>query len=175
MTIDLIRQIFQPTALLNSRSVGAVMTAEVIYATATATATILQVAQLMVEHRVSSIVIVDGAKTMLPLGIVTERDIVQFQMLKLDFRLPIDTVMSTPLFCIQPADSLQSAQQMMDDKQIQRLVVMGAAGELVGIVTESNLLGSIDPLSMLRAIDSLQVQLVDRATESDRMNLVNNR
>jgi PAS domain S-box-containing protein len=169
VTIDLIRQIFQPTALLKSRCVGEVMTAKVIYATVTAT--ILQVAQLMVEYSVSSIVIVDSAKTLQPLGIVTERDIVQFQMLELDFRLSIDTVMSTPLLSVQPEDSLQSAQQMMDDKQIRRLGVTGAAGELVGIVTESNLLGSIDPLSMLRVIDILQVKLIDRATESDRINL----
>jgi PAS domain S-box-containing protein len=170
VTIDLIRQIFQPTALLKSRCVGAVMTAEVIYATATAT--ILQVAQLMVEYRVSSIVIVDSAKTMLPLGIVTERDIVQFQHQKLDLaRQPVGMVMSKPLVCVQPEDSLQSAQQMMDDNQMRRLGVTGVAGELVGIVSKSNLLGSIDPLSMLRVIDSLQVQLIDRATESDRLNL----
>jgi CBS domain-containing protein len=50
VTIDLIRQIFQPTALLKSRSVGEEMTVEVIYTTAQAM--ILQVAQLMVEHGV---------------------------------------------------------------------------------------------------------------------------
>jgi PAS domain S-box-containing protein len=169
LTIDLIRQIFQPTALLKSKSVGEVMTAKVIYATAQAT--ILQVAQLMVEHSVGSIVIVNSAKTLKPLGIVTERDIVQFQLLTIDFGLSVDTVMSKPLFCIQPQDLLQSAQQIMSDKQIRRLGVTGAAGKLVGIVTESDLLGSSDPLAMLRAIDSLQVKLIERATESDRINL----
>jgi PAS domain S-box-containing protein len=165
VTIDLIRQIFRPTALLKSRCVGEVMTAEVIYATATAT--ILQVAQLMVEYKVSSIAIVEGAKTLQPLGIVTERDIVQFQLLALDLvRQPVGMVMSKPLICVQPADSLQSAQQMMDDNRMRRLGVTG-----VGIVSKSDLLGSIDPLSMLRVIDSLQVKLVDRAAESDRLNL----
>jgi CBS domain-containing protein len=55
LTDNIIRQIFQPTVLLKSRSVGEVMTAKVIYATAQAT--ILQVAQLMVEQGVGSIVI----------------------------------------------------------------------------------------------------------------------
>jgi CBS domain-containing protein len=55
LTIDLIRQILQPTALLKSKSVGEVMTAKVIYATVQAT--ILQVAQLMVEQGVGSIII----------------------------------------------------------------------------------------------------------------------
>ncbi len=170
VTIDLIRQMFQPTALLQSRSVREVMTAQVIYAIATAT--ILQVAQLIVEHRLSSIVIVDGAKTLQPLGIVTKRDIVQFQHLKLDLaRQPVGMVMSKPLFCIQPEDSLQSAQQMMTARQIRRLGVTGTAGELVGIVSESNLLGSIEPLSMLRVIDSLQLQMIEQATESERINL----
>jgi PAS domain S-box-containing protein len=170
VTIDLIRQSFQPTALLKSRSVGEEMTVEVIYTTAQAT--ILQVAQLMVDHGVSSIVIVDGATTMQPLGIVTERDIVQFQMLKLNLaQQPVGMVMSKPLFCVQPADSMQLAQQIMDDKQIRRLGVTGAAGELVGIISQSKLLGSIGPLAMLRAIDSLQVKLITQATESDRINL----
>jgi PAS domain S-box-containing protein len=169
LTIDLIRQIFQPTALLKSKSVDEVMTAKVIYATVRAT--ILQVAQLMVKHSVSSIVIVNSAKKLQPVGIVTKRDIVQFQLLTIDFGLSVDRVMSKPLFCTQPEDLLQSAQQMMNDKQIRRLGVIGAAGKLVGIVTESDLLGSSEPLAMLRAIDSLQVKLIDRATESDRINL----
>jgi CBS domain-containing protein len=99
VTIDLIRQIFQSTALLKSRAVGEEMTAEVIYTTGQAT--ILQVAQLMVDHGVSSIVIVDGAKTMQPLGIVTEQDIVQFQMLQLDLaQQPVGMVMSKLTSCI---------------------------------------------------------------------------
>jgi PAS domain S-box-containing protein len=170
VTINIIRQFFQPTMLLKSRSVCEVMTAQVVYATAQET--LVQIAQRMIEHDVSSIVIVDDAEILQPLGIVTKRDILQFQVLELDLaRQQVGMVMSKPLFCVQPATSLQSAQQMMDHKQIRRLGVTGTAGELVGIVTESDLLGLNDSLAMLRAIDSLQVKLGEQAAESERINL----
>jgi PAS domain S-box-containing protein len=164
-----IRQILQPTDLLKFRSVEEGMTANVIHATANVT--ILQIAQLMVEHGISSIVIVDGEQPLRPVGIVTEKDIVQFQVLELDLaQLPVRVVMSTPLFCLQPSDSLWLAQQTMENKHIRRLVVTGTQGELRGIVTQSNLLRSLDPLEMLQVVDSLQSQLLDRATVLEQTN-----
>ncbi len=163
---DAIRQILQPIDLLKFRSVREGMTVDVIRATADAT--VLEITQLMVEHLVSSVVIVEGNR---PVGIVTEQDIVQFQVLELDFdRLNVRTVMSAPLFCLQPADSLWMAQQMMETKLIRRLVVIDVQGELCGIVTQSNLLKSLDPLEMLRVVGSLQSQLIERATELEQTN-----
>jgi PAS domain S-box-containing protein len=163
---DAIRQILQPIDLLKFRSVREGMTVDVVRATADAT--VLEITQLMVAHLVSSVVIVEGDR---PVGIVTEQDIVQFQVLELDFdRLNVRTVMSAPLFCLQPADSLWMAQQMMETKLIRRLVVIDEYGDLCGIVTQSNLLKSLDPLEMLRVVGSLQSQLLERATELEQTN-----
>jgi PAS domain S-box-containing protein len=163
---DAIRQILQPIDLLKFRSVREGMTVDVVRATADAT--VLEITQLMVAHLVSSVVIVEGNR---PVGIVTEQDIVQFQVLELDFdRLNVRTVMSAPLFCLQPADSLWMAQQMMETKLIRRLIVIDEQGELCGIVTQSNLLKSLDPLEMLRVVGSLQSQLIERATELEQTN-----
>ncbi len=172
---DAVRQILQPLAkplgtrldLLKFRSVQEGMTVDVVRATADATG--LEITQLMVAHQVSSVIIVEGNR---PVGIVTEQDIVQFQVLELDFdRLNVRTVMSAPLFCLQPDDSLWMAQQMMETKLIRRLVIVDAQGELCGIVTESNLLKSLDPLEMLlRVVGSLQSQLLERATELEQTN-----
>jgi PAS domain S-box-containing protein len=142
------------------------MTVDVVRANVDAT--VLEITQLMVAHQVSSVVIVEGNR---PVGIVTEQDIVQFQVLELDFgSLSVRTVMSAPLFCLQPADSLWMAQQMMEAKLIRRLVIVTAEGELCGIVTQSNLLKSLDPLEMLRVVGSLQSQLLARATELEQTN-----
>lgn len=163
---DAIRQILQPADLLKFRSIREGMTVDVVRSDAAAT--VLAVTQLMVAHQVSSVVIVEGNR---PIGIVTEQDIVQFQVLELDFdRLNVRTVMSAPLFCLQPDDSLWTAQQMMEAKLIRRLVIVDAQGELCGIVTQSNLLKSIDPLEMLRVVGSLQSQLLERATELEQTN-----
>jgi PAS domain S-box-containing protein len=174
ISTDAIRQILQPLAkplgtridLLKFRSVREEMTVEVVRATVDAN--VLEITQLMVAHQVSSVVIIDGER---PVGIVTEQDIVQFQLLELDFdRLSVRAVMSAPLFCLQPADSLWMAQQMMETNRIRRLVVTGAREELCGIVTQSNLLKALDPLEMLRVVGSLQSQLMERAARLEQIN-----
>jgi PAS domain S-box-containing protein len=154
---------------LKFRSVAEGMTSEVIHAVPTTT--ILQIAQLMTEQNVSSIVIVDSQQPLQPIGIITEQDIVQFQTLELDLeRLLVGSVMSSPLFCLQPSDSLWSAQQIMASKQIRRLVITNDRGELAGILTQSNLLQLLDPLEMLYMLEQLQQQTIDRAAELERSN-----
>ena len=113
VTPEHIRQILQPINLLKFRSVAEGMTSKVI--TATLTTSILCIAQIMTEQNVSSVIILDQQQ--LPVGIVTEQDIVQFQVLELDLnQLLAQSVMSSPLFCLQSTDSLWSAQQVMQTK-----------------------------------------------------------
>ncbi|MCY7336347.1 MAG: PAS domain S-box protein [Chamaesiphon sp.] len=169
VTPEHIRQILQPINLLKFRSVAEGMTSEVIHAPPTTT--ILQIAQMMTARNISSIVIVDDLQPLQPVGIITEQDIVQFQTLELDLeQLLVGSVMSSPLFCLQPSDSLWSAQQIMAAKQIRRLVITNDRGELAGILTQSNLLQLLDPLEMLYMLEQLQQQTIDRAAELEQSN-----
>ncbi|MGQ4647837.1 CBS domain-containing protein [Lyngbya aestuarii] len=66
----------------------------------------------------------DVERGSLPVGIITERDIVQFQSLQLDLsQTKAETVMSTPLFMLSPEDSLWTAHQEMQQRYLRRLVV----------------------------------------------------
>jgi PAS domain S-box-containing protein len=169
VTPEHIRQILQPVNLLKFRSVAEGMVSEVIHAVPTTT--ILQIAQMMTERKVSSIVIVDDLQPLHPVGIITEQDLVQFQTLELDLeQLLAQAVMSSPLFCLQPSDSLWSAQQIMASKQIRRLVITNGRGELAGILTQSNLLQLLDPLEMLYMLEQLQQQTIDRSAELEQIN-----
>jgi PAS domain S-box-containing protein len=164
VTPEHIRQVLQPVNLLKFKSVSEGMTREVIHALPTAT--VLEIARMMNDRNIGSIVIVDGQEQPKPVGIVTERDIVQFQAFGLDLaQLQAQAVMSSPLFCLQSTDSLWAAQQVMQTKHIRRLVITNDRGELDGILTQSNLLQLLDPLEMLSMVDSLQSQLLDRTTE----------
>ncbi|MFM9156857.1 MAG: CBS domain-containing protein, partial [Dolichospermum sp.] len=123
-----IRQVLRPTNLLKMRRVSEVMTNQVIHAAPTAS--VLKLAQMMAKHQVSCVVITksgsgnDDESTYKPVGIVTERDIVQFQALGLNLpEIQAKTVMSTPLFLLSPEDSLWSAHQEMQKRRVQRLVV----------------------------------------------------
>jgi PAS domain S-box-containing protein len=174
VTPEHIRQILQPVNLLKFRLVSEGMITEVIHATPNTT--ILQIAQIMSVHKVSSVVIVEEQpinkkQPLRPVGIITEQDIVQFQMFELELdQVLAASVMSSPLFCLQPKDSLWSAQQMMQASNIRRLVITNDQGEIEGILTQSNLLQLLDPLEMLYMLERLQDNLVQRAAELEESN-----
>jgi diguanylate cyclase (GGDEF)-like protein/PAS domain S-box-containing protein len=168
VTPESIRQaMLQPANLLKMRRVAEVMNTTVVHAPLHSS--VLQVAQLMATHRVSCVTIVeaiDPPDYSKPVGMVTERDIVQFQALELDLSsLPVEMVMSTPLFCLSPDNSLWVAHQEMQQRYVRRLVVAGDHGELLGIVTQTSLLQVLDPMEMSGIIDSLQVAVEQQTRE----------
>lgn len=152
-----IRQILRPANLLKFRRVADVMTTQVI--SAPPQTSVLQLAQMMAAFRVSCIVIVqtDLEDMEVPLGIVTERDIVQFQTLGINLRQTLaDTVMSTPLFLLSPEDSLWTAHKEMQRLRVGRLVVSWNWGKNLGLITQTNLLRIFDPIEMYGVIENLQ-------------------
>jgi CBS domain-containing protein len=152
-----IRQILRPANLLRFRRVADVMTNQVIQAPLTVN--VLELAQLMSEHRVSCVVITqrNTENNQNPVGIVTERDIVQLQALQIDLlNMPAEMVMSTPLFLLSPEDSLWTAHQEMQTRKVGRLVVSWNWGQNLGIVTQTSLLRVFDPMEMYGVIENLQ-------------------
>jgi PAS domain S-box-containing protein len=152
----------QPIHLLKLRRVAEVMTEQVIHAAPTAS--VLSIARQMVNHRKSCVVVVEPLatypETLIPVGIITERDMVQFQRLGLNFAATkAQAVMSTPLFCPKPSDSLWLVHQEMRRRRVRRLVVAGEQGELRGLVTQTSLLRMFDPVEMASVIAVLQQQL----------------
>ena len=108
------------------------------------------------------------------MGIVTERDIVQFQVLEVDMaRTQAFEVMSQPLFCLNPTDSLWMAHQEMQRRYVRRLVVTGTEGELLGIITQTSFLRSLDPIQMYRLLQTLQQQVCQ--LEAEKVELLQSR
>ncbi len=185
VTPESIRQaILHPANLLQGRQVKEVMIPEIF--TADAKTSVLNIAQIMANNRVSCIVItkkihndindnssenllenpnsaIDNSWVM-PVGMITERNIVQFQALELDIsNLIAENVMSTPLFCLKSEDSLWVAHQEMQKRYVGRLVVCGDREELLGIITQTSLLRVLDPMEMSGVIEILQ-EIVDKRT-----------
>ena len=164
VTPDSIRRVLRPANLLKMRRVADVMSTNVIHASPDTS--VMQLAQQMAENRVSCIVIVEvdshdtdrrELQAFTPVGIVTERDIVQFQALELNLqRLTAQDVMSTPLFLLEPTDSLWTAHREMQTRHVRRLVVSWNWGSGLGIVTQTSLLRVFDPIEMYSIIESLQ-------------------
>ncbi|WP_017720845.1 PAS domain S-box protein [Kamptonema formosum] len=175
VTSETIRTCLQPVNLLRVRQVAEVMATQVV--TAPPTASLQWVASLMAQHQVSCVAIVEGwgeKSLSLPSGMITEGDIVQFQGLQIPLaEIQAQQVMSAPVFCVSPEDSLWVAQQQMQRRYVGRLAVTGSQGELLGIVTRTSLLRSLEPVEIYGIAHALQQQVSQ--LQAEKVELLANR
>jgi PAS domain S-box-containing protein len=173
ITMKTLRESIQPSDLLRLRRVEEVVVRQVIHAPPSCS--LFQIVRLMAAEKVSCIVIAqtDQVGVILPVGIITERDIVRFHTLELNFyQTQAAMVMSTPLLPICSEDSLLQAYQLMNHHRIRRLVVCDQKGSLVGILTQRNILQAINPAEAYSVIQILR-QEVDRLQNENMMLLQN--
>ncbi|WP_374823637.1 CBS domain-containing protein [Aerosakkonema sp. BLCC-F183] len=101
-----------------------------------------------------------------PIGIITERDIVKFKAKGLDIvETPATAVMSSPLVLAQLNFTLWQANQIMQQHNIRRLVVVDERGYLAGIITQSTLLQALDPVEMYSTVQILQQTITETTQE----------
>lgn len=122
-------------------TIGAICNREVI--TVQRDATVLHAAMLMRQYHVGDVVVIQSRnnKTM-PIGIVTDRDIVvELVATELDCKvITVGDIIITKLIVVKESVGMFEAMQLMADKGIRRLPVVDDDGELVGIVTLDDLL-----------------------------------
>ena len=105
--------------------------------------TIVEAAQLMREHHVGSLVIVDlGGEARKPLGIVTDRDLVIEILAK---NIPLDElvagdIMGPELLIARESDGIWETIMRMRAMGVRRLPVVDKEGLLVGIISMDDLL-----------------------------------
>ncbi|MEB3885432.1 PAS domain S-box protein [Lyngbya sp. CCY1209] len=173
LTHESLRQAIRPADLLRLRTVAEVMTPEVV--SASPDADLLEIARLMAARPVSCVVLATtGTATgPIPVGILTERDLVQFQALGLDLETSrARQVMSTPIFSVRPEDTLWAVQEMMNSRHIRRVVVTGPEGQLLGIVTQSSLLRVLNPLELYKLAEVLEQKVFQ--LEIEKVQLLEN-
>ncbi len=172
VSVHTICQALHPSNLLKFRRVEEAMTTEVVEALMTAS--VLSLSQMMAEQKSSCVVIVENQQPdqntsnslSIPIGIVTERDIIQFQILGLDLiSTTAESVMSTPLVCMKTTDSLMQVRQQMEKLKVRRLVITGEQEELRGMITQFNMLKVLDPTELFGVIETLQEELQERTRQ----------
>jgi PAS domain S-box-containing protein len=176
VTNESLRQVSRPIDLMRLRLVSEVMTGDVVCATPDCS--MLAIAQLIATQNVSSVIIVeeiaDETSLRRPIGIVTERDIVQFQALGLNLaNYQASTVMSAPIFAVTKEDTLWTVHQIMEQRLIRRLAVTGELGELLGIVTQTSLLNALNPTEIYNLAKILEAKV--EQLESEKVALLENR
>jgi CBS domain-containing protein len=101
-------------------------------------ASVLQAALLMNEHRVGSLVAVEGGRVV---GMFTERDVLQ--RVVGERRDPdatrVGEVMTASVFCCSPETTVDEARGVMRDRRIRHLPVADADGRLLGLISIGDL------------------------------------
>ncbi|MGA9377777.1 MAG: PAS domain S-box protein, partial [Phormidium sp.] len=173
ITMKSLRESLQPSDLLRLRRVKEVVVRQVTYAPPNCS--LFQIVRLMAQEKISCVVIAqtDNAGIVLPVGIITERDIVRFHTLEFDFyQTQSAMVMSTPLLPISPEDTLLQAYQFMNRHQVRRLVVCDEKGSLEGILSQRSILQAMNPAEAYTVIQILR-QEVDRLQNENILLLQN--
>jgi CBS domain-containing protein len=95
-----------------------------------------EVAQMMVDHDCGEIPVVENKETKLPIGVITDRDIVCRTVARglnpLD--LTVADCMSKPCVIVTPDMSVQECSRIMEENKIRRVPVVDADGSCCGIV-----------------------------------------
>ena len=104
---------------------------------------LIEAAKLMREHHIGSLVVVgERLSEKLPIGMITDRDIVVAAVAKeVDPRtLTVGDVMSAGALVVREQDGITDALRMMREKGVRRIPVVSDKGALVGILAIDDIL-----------------------------------
>lgn len=104
---------------------------------------VLSAAKLMREYHVGDVVVVEQrGQDRVPVGILTDRDIVvELVATEVDTKtITVSDAMSTELLAVKEDDDLSALIEQMRGKAVRRVPVVDANGALVGIVTVDDII-----------------------------------
>ncbi len=119
----------------NKISVEELMTSDVV--STTQSSTLQQVAELMDNQNVGSVVIMDDTE---PVGIITERDFaVKMALNSFSSDTKASQIMSSPVIHVSPKQSIADVVDIMAKRNIHKFPVI-SDGDVVGIITGTDFL-----------------------------------
>ena len=123
---------------MKNLSISEFMTRDV--RTITENESVREACKLMYNENIGSLIIIKK-DIVVPVGIVTERDITKMVGLSNKFFAdePVSGIMSQPLVTINPTTSVGDAVYLMEQKNIRRLPVINSQGLIVGIITAKDI------------------------------------
>jgi CBS domain-containing protein len=128
-----------------------------------------EVAKIMRDKGIMS-VLVSGEHSDEPIGIFTERDILNRVVAenKGPFKVTLKEVMTSPLVTISEEESAKDAILLMRRKHIRRLAVKNSEGRITGIITLMSVVGNI----LNNRIDLAEVELPSSVIEKTEIKVV---
>jgi CBS domain-containing protein len=112
--------------------------------------TVEEAAEIMVNHRVGLLVIVDKENLKKPLGVISERDIIRTIAGKAPLTVTVDKAGTMNNFVYVYADEpITAAARKMKQFNVRHIVVLDRKGDLVGVISIRDLIGERSVLEIL--------------------------
>lgn len=118
-----------------------------------------EVARMMVDHDCGEIPVVESMETRLPIGVITDRDIVCRTVARglNPLELTVADSMSKPCVTVTPDMSIAECSGIMEENKIRRVPVVDADGSCCGIVALADI--------ALHAKKSVAAEIVKEVSE----------
>ncbi len=148
--------------LLEIKRIADVMTRGVV--TFGPTATLASATQCMTECKISCILVEECG---LPLGLVTERDVVRLFQMGIDANaIPLGEIMSQPVHTVTEDVTLLAAAHSLEEMGFRRLVVVDGEGRIKGILTKHDIIKVLDA-DYVEQLKSVVKEQAEKLVEMD--------
>ena len=130
--------LYLPITMLESISISNCMTKNI--KTIQLKEPLFEACRIMKDNRIGCVIVVDESSSKTPVGIITERDIINnLSLPDANLQILINSIMSKPIVTIQETNSLIDALKTMQKNNFRRLPITNKEGKLVGIVTDKDI------------------------------------
>lgn len=120
-------------------------------------------------NRVSCIVVAEDEK---PVGILTERDVIQFIGNNIDLNMTkLMAVMKSPVIVVSEEIKLPEAANIMATKGVRRLVVVDKEHIITGIITQTDIIRnmSLDSFISLKKVEQIMNRRIISVSKKDKL------
>lgn len=126
---------------------------------------LIKVAEIMRDHDVGIVPVVNDRESMRVVGVITDRDIaLRHVAAGHHYECPAEDAMTgPPLFTVEPDDDIETIMTLMRTQKVRRILVVSPSGRLLGVIAQADLLrhaGPEYPLAVERVLSSISEPVI---------------
>lgn len=116
-----------------------------------------EVAKLMVDHDCGCIPVVDDQESMMPVGMITDRDITCRVVAqgKNPLDLTAGDAMTSSVVSVMPDTSIEDCCTLMEESKVRRVAVVDESGRCCGIIAQADIAVTASPHEVADVVEKV--------------------